>query len=120
MKLVRDYIPKIIERDGKTCEYHVAEHDEFKLRLYEKLREEFDEFIDTPCLEEAGDIYEVFLTILKLHNINFCDVVFAAQDKKDKNGGFEDCLILESVNNESETFESLLEKKLKDVKNGIS
>ena len=58
MKLVRDKIPDIIKENGKKCKYHVADHSEYKASLYEKMREELDEFIDTPCYEEAADIYE--------------------------------------------------------------
>ena len=98
MKLVRDKIPDIIKKDGKECVYHVANYNEYKFRLYEKLREEIDEFINTPCKEEAGDIYEVFVTILRLHEIDFSDVVFAAHDKKRSKGGFFEKIILEDTN----------------------
>tara|TARA_Y100001963_G_C6702638_1_gene410258 strand:- start:565 stop:870 length:306 start_codon:yes stop_codon:yes gene_type:complete len=96
-KLVRDKIPQIINDSGKTCDYHVADDDEYKSRLYEKLREELDEFIEKPCLEEAGDMYEVFVMILRTHQIDFADVVFEAHDKKKERGGFYDRIVLERV-----------------------
>ena len=67
MKLVRDKIPQIIEESGRSCEYHVASHDEYKTRLYEKMREELDEFIEAPCEEEAADMYEVLQAPRDIH-----------------------------------------------------
>ena len=98
MKLVRDKIPDIIEEDGKECKYHVANYDEYKSRLYEKMREELDEFISTPCYEEAADMYEVFSSICAVHDMNMVQVEVAAIDKRTKRGGFIDRIVLEEVN----------------------
>jgi predicted house-cleaning noncanonical NTP pyrophosphatase (MazG superfamily) len=97
MKLVRDNIPDIIEKDGKTCEYHIANHDEYKARLYKKMREELDEFIDTPCYEEAADIWEVFIAICHVHELSMIRVELAAEEKRYKRGKFDDRIILEKV-----------------------
>ena len=101
MKLVRDRIPQIIEESGKLCEYHVAKYDEYKARLYEKMREELDEFINTPCEEEAADIYEVLCAICRLHSLNMWNVKQTAADKLIDRGGFTDRIILERVLDES-------------------
>ena len=97
MKLVRDLIPQIIEENGKSCEYYVASYDEYKARLYEKMREELDEFINTPCYEEAADIYEVFSSICAMHDLNMVQVEIAAVDKRKERGGFKEKIVLESV-----------------------
>ena len=97
MKLVRDKILDIIKQDGKECKYHVAKHEEYKSRLYEKLHEEIDEFINNPCYEEAADIYEVFSSICAMHDMNMVQVEVAAVDKRSKCGGFENRIILEEV-----------------------
>jgi len=97
MKLVRDLIPQIIEVDGKTCKYHLANYDEYKRRLYEKMREELEEFIHTPCYEEAADMWEVFSAICELHGLNTIRVESAAVDKRKLRGGFKDRIVLESV-----------------------
>jgi len=97
MKLVRDLIPQIIEESGKSCEYHVASYDEYKARLYEKMREELDEFINTPCYEEAADMYEVFSAICDVHEMNMTQVQYAAAVKRRERGGFKDKIILERV-----------------------
>ena len=97
MKLVRDKIPDIIKENGKECKYHVAGYDEYKARLYEKMREELDEFINTPCYEEAADIYEVFSSICAMHDMNMVRVEMTAIDKADLHGGFKNRIILEEV-----------------------
>ena len=97
VKLVRDKIPFIIEKSGKTCKYHLANYDEYKARLYEKMREELDEFINTPCYEEAADMWEVFSAICEMHELNIVRVELAALEKRKEKGAFKDRTILESV-----------------------
>jgi len=45
-KLVRDKIPQIIEKSGKTPITHNASDKEYWKKLKEKLREEVDEFME--------------------------------------------------------------------------
>ena len=97
MKLVRDLIPQIIEEDGKKCVYHIADYDEYKARLYEKMREELAEFISAPSEEEAADMYEVLCAMCKLHKINMWNVKHKAADKLVSRGGFGDRIVLEEV-----------------------
>ena len=107
MKLVRDMIPRIIEDAGKTCKYHIAGPDEYKSFLYEKMREELEEFIATPCVEEAADMYEVLRAICKLHGLEMVFVEIEAADKRlgrhgyAQRGGFQDRIVLEEVDNKS-------------------
>jgi predicted house-cleaning noncanonical NTP pyrophosphatase (MazG superfamily) len=98
VKLVRDFIPRIIEENGKSCKYYIADNKEYKERLFEKMYEELEEFIESPSVEEAGDMYEVFMAILQLHKLDFVDMINAAHDKKINRGGFSDKIILEAVN----------------------
>ena len=95
MKLVRDKIPKIIRESGRTCDYHVASEAELKAALFDKLREELNEFIATPCLEEGADMYEVLLAIFEIHNFKLLDVMRAASDKEIERGSFELGIILD-------------------------
>tara|TARA_Y100000310_G_C20142955_1_gene561098 strand:- start:188 stop:505 length:318 start_codon:yes stop_codon:yes gene_type:complete len=101
MKLVRDMIPNLIEKSGKTCNYHTANYDEYKTHLYEKMVEELNEFINTPCYEEAADMYEVFSAICDLHELNLVHVALNAMEKRSKRGGFTDRVILEKVSDGS-------------------
>ena len=97
MKLVRDRIPEIIEQTGGTCEYHVADLVEFREALFEKLREELDEFVETPNLEEAADMWEVLQSIFWAYNIDRHRVERYANEKMENRGGFAKGIILDSV-----------------------
>ena len=71
MKLVRDKIPSIIESCGKEPEIDVVNSKkEYLLWLKAKMDEESQEFLQNPCLEEAADVYEVFLSFLHLTSPN--------------------------------------------------
>jgi|6_EtaG_2_1085325.scaffolds.fasta_scaffold200530_2 predicted house-cleaning noncanonical NTP pyrophosphatase (MazG superfamily) len=97
-KLVRDLVPSHIENDGRVPLYSIAEG--FKERislLYDKMEEEVEEFIAEPCLEEAGDIYEVLRAVVELHGMRMEDVVRTADRKVAECGGFKRGIILEAV-----------------------
>ena len=97
MKLVRDRIPDIIKQTGGSCDYHVADLEEFKQALFEKLREELDEFVENPCTEEAADMWEVLQSIFWAHNLDRHRVENYANKKMEERGGFTQGIILESV-----------------------
>ena len=97
MKLVRDLIPQIIEKSGKTCTYHEADYFELESRLYSKMMEELNEFIEEPSIEEAADMYEVLRSICWLHKLSLEEVIDAASKKRSLRGGFTRGFILEEV-----------------------
>ncbi len=96
-KLVRNKIPEIIAADGRNCVYTIASQEEMKKLLFDKLEEESEEFLKKPCVEEAADMYEVFLAILNHWGIDFLDVVNHSYYKRDDRGSFDARIILESV-----------------------
>jgi len=96
-KLVRDKIPEIIKRSGRTCEFRKADSNEIQYVLYSKLIEENREFFDNPSLIEAADIYEVFLCILQHSGFELNDVIHCANLKRSERGSFTNHLILESM-----------------------
>ena len=63
------------------------------------MQEEVLEFKESPCLEEAADIYEVFLAVLKNWKLDLDHVKNVASSKKHLNGAFEKKLVLEKINN---------------------
>jgi len=65
MKLVRDKIPEIMNKDGKVAKTHIATEEEFQHLLIMKLIEEAHEFKLKPSAEELGDVLEVVHAISK-------------------------------------------------------
>jgi len=96
-KLVRDKIPEIILEQGKSCEYYVANSNEISRRLFDKIREEISEFEVDATIEEAADIFEVFLRMLEHSNYSLSDVARVANLKAAKRGRFQKCIVLTSV-----------------------
>jgi predicted house-cleaning noncanonical NTP pyrophosphatase (MazG superfamily) len=97
-KLVRDYIPQIIEEDSeRTCDYHIADTEEYRQRLFDKMREELDEFIEDPSYEEAADMYEVFRAICLEFALSIDSVHNVAAEKRSQRGAFFDKIVLERV-----------------------
>ncbi len=103
MKLVRDKIIKIILEQGKNCrsrwdcKYHFAEGEEYEQRLFDKMQEEMTEFMEEPCLEEAADVYEVFLSMLNHWKFDLKDVQETADKKREERGSFRVGYVLENV-----------------------
>ena len=96
-KLVRDRIPEIIEKSGKTSSIRFVHGKEIDTFLIRKMVEEVSEFEDEPSTEEAADIYEVFLALLDNWNIDIEDVKKVAKNKKADRGAFEKGIVLEKV-----------------------
>ena len=104
MKLVRDYIPHIIEEDGRTCYWRkVSDHSEHMQRLKLKIMEEAEEFIENPSYEEAADMLEVVQAFASINGLNFDDVITTAQNKATKRGGFEEGIVLVEVHEQGES-----------------
>ena len=96
-KLVRDKIPNIIAVDGKNPVVRIASQDEFSNMILQKMSEELLEFHENPSVEEAADMYEVFLAILSNWNFELSEVIKAAVLKKENRGSFEKGVVLESI-----------------------
>ena len=96
-KLVRDNIPMIIERDGSEPVWRNATIFEMNEMLIDKIREEINEFQESPCLDEAADIYEVFLKMIEHWNMNIDNVKMVADNKRYIRGSFNEGIILEDI-----------------------
>src|SRR5436190_1344884 len=91
-KLVRDRIPEIIQREGRTCDTDTLSDEAFDQALREKLIEEAQEVLEaTPdkLITELADLYEVINTLLTLHNIDEDDVIAEQRHRHAERGGFE-------------------------------
>ena len=95
MKLVRDYIPEIIMKSGRDCQYfRIDSEGQHMAFLKDKMIEELNEFVTNPCEEEAADMLEVLLSMLKIKGINFEEVEDYAFTKRLERGSFGDGFVL--------------------------
>lgn len=97
-KLVRDRIPEIIrERGGEPIARTLTDDGEFIAALDRKLREEVDEYLENPCVEELADILEVLEAILAMRRIPQFELRRKKNQKTLKNGSFRERVFLEKV-----------------------
>jgi len=94
-KLVRDKIISIIQKNGQTPIFHVADDSEYWEKLKEKLSEEVKEFLESESPEELADILEVVDAICKYKSISPEELVKMKNKKREERGGFDDKVILE-------------------------
>ena len=64
-KLVRDKIPGIIEKSGKTCEIEILSSEKYLQMLDKKLDEELAEYHKEQNIEELADLLEVLYATAK-------------------------------------------------------
>ncbi len=94
-KLVRDYIPEYIKGKGQIAITHVAEDQEYWVKLKEKLQEEVEEFLETEDEEEIADILEVIQGIEQYKNWDPLEVSRIKEKKARERGRFEKRIILD-------------------------
>lgn len=91
-KLVRDKIPEILDKKGVLYEKRIANNEEYKIELIEKLHEEIQEFSELGDIEELADIVEVVEAFKKLPEYsNLHNIV---NKKREEKGGFDERIIL--------------------------
>jgi len=96
-KLVRDRIPEIIEKDGKTCECSVLSQEYYIALLDQKLNEELAEYQESKSMEELADLLEVMSAVATARGSSIEEVEKIRVSKKEKRGGFEKRILLETV-----------------------
>ena len=96
-KIVRDKIPEIIERSGKTPIYDVVSIDDAIEGLEAKLSEELEEYLADHSLEEMADLLEVIHGILFLKGISWTTLEEVRLKKRAERGGFERRLFLKDI-----------------------
>lgn len=94
MKLIRDKIPMLMKQASVKFEARIADNDEFKDLIVKKMQEEVQELMDDRSLEEAADVYEVFLSLIKLWGHDIHDVIECADEKREERGGFSERVVL--------------------------
>ena len=96
-KLVRDRIPEIIEKSGKTAICRTLTNEEYLKMLDQKLSEELDEYLSDNSMEEIADLLEVICAVIKARGSSMEAVDKIRLSKKERRGGFEDKIFLEYV-----------------------
>lgn len=94
MKLVRDKIPEIIEKNNEKPIVKIADDSEFRVELIKKLKEETDEFLKSENTEELVDILEVIYAISRNNNLSSEELEEKRIKKAKEKGSFDKKLIL--------------------------
>jgi superfamily II DNA or RNA helicase/predicted house-cleaning noncanonical NTP pyrophosphatase (MazG superfamily) len=103
-KLVRDKIPDIIKKEGKTPFAAELKGEAFKQALGRKILEEAGELFAQwtsgnadGVLNESADVLEITLAALKHYGFSLDDLVAVRSRRLEELGGFEKKLLLEST-----------------------
>lgn len=96
-KLVRDRIPEIIEKDGKTCETEVLSDDDYLVMLDAKLDEELTEYHKDKNIEELADLMEVIYAVAEARGYSIEQLEAVRKEKAEKRGAFKDKIFLKTV-----------------------
>ena len=93
-KLVRDRIPEIIGKSGKTPVTRVLDADEYRAELRRKLLEETNEYLESGELEELADILTVLRALCKADGHTADELEAAYAHKLHERGGFDERIYL--------------------------
>ena len=100
-KLVRDFIPGIIESKGKSCSTSILGDTRYIEELKKKLVEESQEVCGSDSkeelIEELGDVLDVIESIQKAVGIEKADLEHVKNQKAQSNGRFDKRIFLCSV-----------------------
>ena len=96
-KLVRDFIPEVIEADGKKCETEIVYGEEKTKFLEDKLKEEVNEYLEDKNIEELADVMEVLFGLAHNLGYNEEDLLNKRKEKLEERGGFKEGIILKKV-----------------------
>ena len=100
-KLVRDKIPEIIMKSGKTAHCHVLDNNEYIAELDRKLNEECAEYQSDKSIEELADMLEVMYAIAEARGYSVAELERVRLEKAEKRGGFSERIFLEYVEDQS-------------------
>ncbi len=96
-KLVRDRIPEIIEKQGKTCITEILTEAEYLRLADEKLNEELAEYQESKSMEELADLLEVIEAVAAARGCGWEELLAVRDEKRQKRGGFQDRILLKEV-----------------------
>lgn len=100
-KLVRDRIPEIIEKTGKTCTTRMLDEKEYIEEMCKKTGEELTEYVEAETqehkVEELADLLELISALAQHEGVTLEDVEKVRKEKVEKRGGFGERIFLIEV-----------------------
>ena len=99
-KLIRDRIPEMIAKQGKTCVTRVMDAKEYLEMVDAKLDEELAEYHKDQNLEELADLLEVIFAAAQARGYTAEQLEQVRSRKADQRGAFEKHLLLLEVDDE--------------------
>ncbi|WNF25189.1 nucleoside triphosphate pyrophosphohydrolase [Mesobacillus jeotgali] len=100
-KLVRDQIPEIIHKSGKSFNTRKLAHEEYIKELKNKAFEELNEYSHSAsnqeAAEELADLLEVMHSLAEVHGYTFDQIEEIRQRKMEVRGGFKERIFLIDV-----------------------
>ena len=96
-KLVRDKIPEIIEKSGKTCTVETLTDEKYIAMLDAKLTEELAEYQESKSLEELADLLEVMGAVVKARGYSWEELTAIRKKKRAARGGFDKRILLKEI-----------------------
>jgi len=103
-KLVRDFIPQVIEDTGKKFSTRNLNETEYIEQLKKKAYEELDEYINADskkdAIEELADILEIIHSLSEYHGSSIDEVEKVRKQKAEKRGAFKEKIFLIEVEDE--------------------
>ncbi len=103
-KLIRDLLPEIYAKQGKTCVTEKLELEEFATQLMRLLDEEmakfkqaFDEEDDELAVKRIADVVEILYAVLDLIGVPEQSFEKIRLANKQKYGGYENRLLLKEI-----------------------
>ncbi|MGQ4668584.1 phosphoribosyl-ATP pyrophosphohydrolase [Metabacillus halosaccharovorans] len=100
-KLVRDRIPEIINKTGKSYQTRTLTNEEYIIKLQEKGFEELKEFVDAKdkdsSLEELADLLEIIHALAEVQGSSIEEVEKIRAKKAEERGGFKEKIYLIEV-----------------------
>lgn len=111
-KLVRDLIPDIIKKHGKSPLTRIVDGQDLRDAIGRKILEETHELFtewrkgdNEGVLKESGDLLEIVLAALSLSGYDIEDLLNKQRERAEKRGGFKNGIFLESVGEASDADE---------------
>ncbi|KIL51089.1 nucleoside triphosphate pyrophosphohydrolase [Jeotgalibacillus campisalis] len=103
-KLVRDYIPQIIEQSGSKYSVKTLGNEEYIIELKKKMHEEIAEYEeaknDQDAVEELADLLELVYAAAESHGTSVEHLERVRMTKAEKRGAFKDKVFLIEVEDE--------------------